>query len=91
MAVSLALGGAVSANLAFLFPAVGLGMAALILTAVDTLSAGRTSIWRFGRTTVLPLAGPGPVMAAVLLVVPLTLGVCPSNGNGPRDLSALHV
>jgi len=71
--VSLALGGAVSANLTFLFPAVGLGMAALTLTAVDTLGAGRASLWRFARTTVLSLAGPGPVMAAVLLVVPLTL------------------
>ena len=85
--VSLALGGAVSANLAFLFPAVGLGMAALTLTAIDTLSAGRASLWRFGRTTVLSLAGPGPVMAAALLVVPLTLAEREHFAYGASGLS----
>ena len=70
--VSLALGGSVCANLAFLFPAVGLGLTALILAAFDTHGT-RASVWRFGRTTVLPLCGPGPLTAAALLVVPLNL------------------
>ena len=71
--VSLALGGSVCANLAFLFPAVGLGLTALIMAAFDTHGTGRASVWHFGRTTVLPLCGPGPLTAAALLAVPLTL------------------
>ena len=71
--VSLALGGSVCANLAFLFPAVGLGLTALILAAFDTLGSDRASVWRFVRTTVVPLCGPGPLTAAALLVVPLGL------------------
>lgn len=69
---SLALGGSVSANLAFLFPAVSLGLVALTLAAFDALgSLSRASLLRFGRTTVLPLCGPGLVAAGVLLGVPL--------------------
>ena len=71
--VSLALAGSVSSNLAFVFPAVGLGLTALMLAALDTYGSGRGSVWRFGRTTVLPLCGPGPLTAAALLVVPLSL------------------
>ena len=71
--VSLALGGSVCSNLAFLFPAVGLGLTALMLAAFDTLGSDRASVWRFVRTTVVPLCGPGPLTAAALLVVPLRL------------------
>lgn len=71
--VSLALGGSVCANLGFLFPAVGLGLTALMLAAFGTLGADLASVWRFVRTTVVPLCGPGPLTAAALLVVPLRL------------------
>ena len=71
--VSLALAGSVASNLAFLFPAVGLGLTALIMAAFDTYGTRRASVWRFGRTTVLPLCGPGPLAAAALLAVPVSL------------------
>ena len=71
--VSLALAASVSSNLAFLFPAVGLGLAALTLAALNSLGAGRANILHFSRTTLLPLCGPGPLTAAALLAVPLGL------------------
>ena len=71
--VSLALAASVSSNLAFLFPAVGLGLAALTLTALNSLGAGRANVLHFSRTTLLPLCGPGPLTAAALLAVPLGL------------------
>ena len=73
VAVSLALAASVSSNLAFLFPAVGLGLAALTLAALTSLGPGRGNVLHFGRTTLLPLCGPGPVAAAALLAVPLSL------------------
>ena len=69
---SLALAGSVSSHLAFLFPAVGLALVALTLVAFDALGPGRASVLHFGRTTVLPLCGPGLVTAAALLGVPLS-------------------
>lgn len=71
--VSLALAASVSSNLAFLFPAVGLGLAALTLAALNSLGPGRANVLHFSRTTLLPLCGPGPVTAAALLAVPLGL------------------
>ena len=56
--VSLALAASVSSNLAFLFPAVGLGLAALTLTALNSLGAGQPNVLHFSRTTLLPLCGP---------------------------------
>ena len=72
LVVSLALAGSVSSNLAFLFPAVGLGLVALTLAAFDAFGPGRVSVRHFGRTTVLPLCGPGLVMTTALLAVPLS-------------------
>jgi hypothetical protein len=73
VAVSLALAGSVSANLAFLFPAVGLGLAALTVAAFEQLGSGRRSVVSFCRTTVLPLCAPGPAAACAFLAVPLSL------------------
>lgn len=73
LVASLALAGSVSSNLAFLFPAVGLGLVALMLAAFDAHGPlGRASLLQFGRTTVLPLCGPGLVTAGALLVVPFS-------------------
>jgi hypothetical protein len=73
LVASMALGGSVAANLAFLFPAVALGLAGLAMAAVETPVAPESATRvPLGRSRIVMVVGPGLLFAAALLAMPLT-------------------